>query len=101
MQVATEMRSPAPTAIGNGAKVRKGQQTECSSPATAAQSKSDFLRKAIRCARLNMRAIDYELEEVSVDLRMGWLHPEDAANWLHESGLMSFVIECAEAARCD
>ena len=57
----------------------------------ADQSKRDFLITALRCARLRVTLLGYEMDEVGIALKFNIVSPETAVGWLHEMGALQFV----------
>lgn len=55
------------------------------------QSKRDFLITALRCTRIRVMLLGYEIEEVGIALKSNMVSPETAVGWLDEIGALRFV----------
>ena len=51
----------------------------------------DFLLARLRCASLQMRLAEADLNSVGVGLRAGWVTPAQAWEWLEDLGATSLL----------
>lgn len=57
----------------------------------ADQAKQDFLIATLRCARLRVTLLGYEMDEVGIALKFNIVSAETAVGWLNEIGALQFV----------
>ena len=55
------------------------------------ETKRDFLMAALRCARLRVQLLSFEMDEVGLALKFDMCSPEVAVGWLDQIGALQFV----------